>query len=116
MEVEVKLRLKSAEDHQRAASAVFGGCPHLNKFFQENVFFDGANQELSSQRVVLRVRFYNVNEKCVVTVKGKAVLQNGIGKASEIEEEVDPILGRSFVDNPQLMLDSDIGVLRDTLR
>lgn len=33
------------------------------------MFFDGAAQELSSQRVVLRVRFYDVDRKALVTVK-----------------------------------------------
>lgn len=36
---------------------------------QENFFFDGAGQELSSRRVVLRVRFYNQDQKAVITVK-----------------------------------------------
>jgi len=112
MEVEVKLRLRTEEDHRKTCE-VFGAS-HVAKYFQENCFFDGANAELSSKRVVLRIRFYNMNEKCVITVKGKAVLENGIGKASEIEEAVDPILGRSFVDNPDLMISSDIGVLRET--
>ena len=36
----------------------------------------------------------------MVTVKGKAVLKNGIGKASEVEEAVDPALGRSRREPP----------------
>lgn len=40
---------------------------------QENYFFDGAGQELSSKRVVLRVRFYDVDRKAVLTVKVGAV-------------------------------------------
>ena len=114
MEVEVKLRLKGGDDHHKACDLFGAGGSHKAKYYQENQFFDGSEQELSSQRVVLRVRFYNVAEKCVVTVKGKAVLKNGIGKASEVEEAVDPALGRSFVENPQLMLESDVGVLKDT--
>lgn len=41
---------------------------------QENFFFDGAGQELSSRRVVLRVRFYNHDKKAVITVKVRALL------------------------------------------
>ncbi|QDZ18654.1 CYTH domain-containing protein [Chloropicon primus] len=115
MEVEVKLRLKSGDDHRKACEHFGSRDEHKAKYFQENLFFDGLEQELSSKRVVLRIRFYNMNEKCVVTVKGKAVLENGIGKASEVEEAIDPILGRSFVENPELMLESDLSVLRDTL-
>lgn len=116
----MKLRLKSSEDHRKVCdrfSATSGGGHegHKAKYFQENYFFDGNKKELQSQRVVLRIRFYNMNEKCVITVKGKAILQNGVGKASEVEEQVDPILGRSFVDKPELMMDSDIGLLKDTL-
>ena len=36
---------------------------------QENYFFDGAGQELSSKRVVLRVRFYGGDKKAVLTLK-----------------------------------------------
>ena len=34
--------------------------------------------------MVLRLRFYNGEEKCVVTVKGKTLLVDGIGKSSEV--------------------------------
>ena len=115
MEVEVKLRLKTAEDHAKACDLFAASEAHKAKYFQENFFFDGSNGELSSKRVVLRVRFYNMDEKCVITVKGKAVLENGIGKASEVEEAIDPMLGRSFVEDPHLMLTSDLALLRDTL-
>ena len=43
---------------------------------QENFFFDGVNSELSSQRVVLRCRFYNHDKRAIVTLK---VLVNGRG-------------------------------------
>ena len=36
---------------------------------QENYFFDGAGQELSGKRVVLRVRFYGGDKKAVLTLK-----------------------------------------------
>lgn len=124
---------------------------------QENFFFDGAAQELTSNRVVLRVRFYNRDAKAVITVKasgrmewrqrteraqggrqhacagcsecaaagshscpapppgspscrppaslprpprrlqGKQVLKDGIGRAPEEEEGVDPALARQFL-------------------
>lgn len=38
----------------------------------------------SNNRVTLRIRFYNNDEKCVVTVKGKSVLVDGIGRATEV--------------------------------
>lgn len=36
---------------------------------QENYFFDGPNRELNSRRVVLRLRFYDVDKKAYITVK-----------------------------------------------
>ena len=86
MEIEVKLRLKSSEDHRKVCDR-FGVEGHKAKYFQENYFFDGNQKELGSQRVVLRIRFYNMNEKCVITVKGKAILKNGVGKVRERERE-----------------------------
>jgi hypothetical protein len=42
---------------------------HKAHYEQENYFFDGAEKELSSKRAVLRVRFYNKDEKAVITLK-----------------------------------------------
>ena len=36
---------------------------------QENYFFDSAQGDLNSRRVVLRVRFYNVDQKARLTLK-----------------------------------------------
>ena len=41
----------------RRATSSAGGS-HKAKYHQENQFFDGSEQELSSQRVVLRVRSF----------------------------------------------------------
>jgi uncharacterized protein YjbK len=41
---------------------------------QENFFFDGPNRELNSRRVVLRVRFYDTDNKAVLTLKVCLVL------------------------------------------
>lgn len=38
-------------------------------YAQENFFFDGPNKELSSERAVLRLRFYNTDEKATLTLK-----------------------------------------------
>lgn len=102
MEVEVKLRLADANAHAKLAEALRPGYRTTHQ--QENFFFDGAGQELSSRRVVLRVRFYNHDKKAVITVKGKQVLQDGIGRAPEQEEEADPVLARSFLAEPAKLL------------
>ncbi|KAL4444307.1 hypothetical protein ABPG75_012044 [Micractinium tetrahymenae] len=102
VEVEVKLRLADAAAHGKVAEALRPGYRTTHQ--QENYFFDGAAQELSSRRVVLRVRFYNQDKKAVITVKGKQVLQDGIGRAPEEEEAVVPALARSFLAEPAKLL------------
>ena len=42
---------------------------HITYSMQENYFFDGAKRELSSQRFVVRTRFYNVDKRCLLTIK-----------------------------------------------
>lgn len=106
MEVEVKLRLANAAAHGKLAAALaadaVGGCKAVHQ--QENYFFDGSGQELSSKRVVLRVRFYNKDAKALITVKGKQVLQDGIGRAPEEEEATDPAAARAFLSEPCKLL------------
>lgn len=102
MEVEVKLRLADAAAHAKLAAALQPGYKTTHQ--QENFFFDGTGQELSSRRVVLRVRFYDVDKKAVITVKGKQVLQDGIGRAPEEEEAVGPAAARAFFTNPAQLL------------
>lgn len=67
----MKLRLANAAAHGKLAAALaadaVGGCKAVHQ--QENYFFDGSGQELSSKRVVLRVRFYNTDAKALITVK-----------------------------------------------
>ncbi|BBN15182.1 hypothetical protein MPTK1_6g17650 [Marchantia polymorpha subsp. ruderalis] len=98
MEVEVKLKLPGREAHEKVASSLkaFHEVTHM----QENVFFDGANKELSSKRAVLRLRFYNGDGKCVVTFKGNAVIVDGISRGEELEEDIDVSLGRACVAEP----------------
>ncbi|KAL2620166.1 hypothetical protein R1flu_000371 [Riccia fluitans] len=98
MEVEVKLKLPGPEAHEKVASAL--GAFHEVTHMQENVFFDGVNKELSSKRAVLRLRFYNSDEKCVVTFKGNAVIVDGISRGEELEEDIDISLGRACVAEP----------------
>lgn len=103
MEVEVKIRLpdKSAFDKLTQLLAPGKKASHA----QENYFFDGSNRELEATRSVLRVRFYNNNDKAVITVKGKQILQNGIGRASEVEEDVKDVqAARTWLTTPDLLL------------
>jgi hypothetical protein len=67
VQVEVKLRLPDAAAHAKVASLLSGSQQAVHA--QENYFFDGSQQELGQQRVVLRLRFYNKDKKAVVTLK-----------------------------------------------
>ncbi|KAF7806455.1 triphosphate tunel metalloenzyme 3 [Senna tora] len=98
MEVEVKLRLPNALAHRQLTTLL---APfHLKTHRQENLFFDGAAEQLSSRRAVLRLRFYDDDARCVVSLKAKAVLVNGVSRVEEDEEDVDPKIGRDCVAEP----------------
>lgn len=89
----MKIRLADAAAHQKVADLL--AASHQVTHLQENVFFDGAAQQLSSARMVLRLRFYNGDERCVVTLKGKAVIIDGISRGSEVS--VPPPLSLSLL-------------------
>ncbi len=108
-QVEVKLRLPGPDAHAALSALLAPGL--IATHAQENYFFDGPAGELNSRRVVLRLRFYDVDGKAVLTLKGEQVLVDGIGRASEVEEPVvDPVAARSLLLEPSRLLDlnSDI--------
>ena len=90
----MKLRL-SKDAHDKLVTLLASEQKHL--FQQENFFFDGVNQELTSKRCVMRLRFFNTDEKAVLTVKGKMKVEDGVGRAQEDEDEVDPVAARGCV-------------------
>ena len=103
-EVEVKLRIPDSASYEALCHLLIPCFKQSHE--QENWFFDGAAKELSSQRVVLRLRFYDKDRKAVITVKGAQVLKDGVGIAPEEEESVDPKIARSFLQDPQSLLDA----------
>lgn len=99
----MKLRLPDAAAHQHLSDALAPW--HLRTHLQENLFFDGAGGELSAQRAVLRLRFYNGDARCVLSLKAKAHLSEGISRVEEEEEDVDPpALGRACAADPNRLL------------
>ncbi|KAJ6355163.1 hypothetical protein OIU77_005704 [Salix suchowensis] len=100
MEVEVKLRLLDAANHSRLKEILSPF--HLKKLNQKNVFFDSANGILASQRAVLRLRSYSNNNneitRCVLSLKAKSVLNNGVSRVEEDEEEIEPLTGEQCVE------------------
>ena len=83
MEVEVKLRLPDKKAHDAVAAALRSSA--LATHQQENFFLDGPAKELSSKMAVLRIRFYDVDKRALVTLKGKQKLVEGIGRGTEVE-------------------------------
>lgn len=67
---------------------------------QENIFFDGLSGELSAAFAALRLRFYGSDTRCVLSLKSRPVLSAGISRVEEIEEDIDPSIGRACVAEP----------------
>ncbi|KAI8471375.1 MAG: CYTH-like domain-containing protein [Monoraphidium minutum] len=110
MEVEVKLRLGGKDDYEKLAAALAAGAGPV--YQQENYFFDSPGGELNAKRVVVRVRLYNKDQKATLTVKGEQVLVDGIARAAEAEEPLDPAAGRSFLSDPGALLAHDSDIVR----
>jgi adenylate cyclase class IV len=90
--VQVKLRLTGKPAHDSLVERLADSRQHV--YEQENFFFDGSNAELTSNRCVMRLRFFNTDEKAVITVKGKMTVTDGVGRAMEEEAAVDPKTAR----------------------
>lgn len=46
-------------------------------------------------------------------MQGRIKLEGGIGRATEVEEDVDPLLARTFLAEPNGLLDLDCQVVQD---
>lgn len=99
MEVEVKLRLHDAAAHGQVSTLLSPF--HVKTHRQENFFFDGSSGELSARRAVLRIRFYDGDARCVICLKARAVLVDGVSRVEEDEEELEPSVGRACVEDPE---------------
>lgn len=108
MEVEVKLRLPDSASHQRVSDIL--SPHHVKTLFQENVFFDGVDSQLSSNLAALRLRFYDFDSHCVLSLKSKPSLSDGISRIEEEEEPLEPSIARACVAEPWrlCLLDSAI--------
>lgn len=97
----MKLRLPDSASNQNLSDLL---APfHTKTLIQENIFFDGANAELTSNLAVLRIRFYNL-DSCVLSLKSKPVISGGISRIEEHEEPFDPALGRACIAEPWRLL------------
>jgi len=96
------------------AAALGGDATRKATHHQENFFFDGPGKELSAQRAVLRVRFYDTDRRALITLKGKQLLVDGIGRGSEVEcDAPDPKAARAWVADPAGLLALDDPLIRD---
>ncbi|XP_031283886.1 triphosphate tunnel metalloenzyme 3-like [Pistacia vera] len=111
MEVEVKLRLKNSTAHQQVSNLLSPF--HKKTLFQENIFFDDKHSKLSSNLAVLRLRFYNLNSHCVLSLKAKPSISNGISRIQELEEPLPVATATECVSKPSLLskIDSKIMAL-----
>lgn len=110
MEVEIKLRLPNKEAHGKVQKAL--ETSHRVQHAQENIFFDGTQGELDAAHRTCRVRFYNGDKKAVITSKARQALQGGVGRAEETEEDVDPKEARSFLGQPDKLLNLDSPLMK----
>ncbi|KAL8056260.1 hypothetical protein ABFX02_04G107800 [Erythranthe guttata] len=112
MEVEVKLRLPSSAAHERLSG--FLSPYHRRTHFQENLFFDGPNAELASSLAALRLRFYDLESRCVLSLKSKPQIYDGISRIEEQEEPIDPAVARQCAADPWrlLLLAESSGIIR----
>lgn len=111
-EVEIKLRLPSKAAHARVAELMG---PSKAFYAQENYFFDGVRVELKKAQT-LRIRFYNTDEKAVVTIKGRQALVGGVGRATEVEEDIDVVLAREALRDPSKLLTTGSDMINDLLK
>nr|ADM83595.1 adenylate cyclase [Hippeastrum hybrid cultivar] len=101
MEIEIKLRLPSPSAHQLLSDALSPF--HLKTHLQHNLFFDTAAGDLASVFSALRIRFYDANAKCVLSLKSRPKLSEGVSHVEEDEEEIDPQIGQEVTANPSKM-------------
>ncbi|OMP06927.1 hypothetical protein COLO4_07789 [Corchorus olitorius] len=98
MEVEVKLRLQDTAAYRHLTTIL---SPFLSKtLHQQNLFFDTLMNTLTSQLSVLRLRFLNNDARCIVSLKSKPTLVDGVSRVEEDEEELDPVIARACVEDP----------------
>ncbi|KAG7578999.1 CYTH domain [Arabidopsis thaliana x Arabidopsis arenosa] len=119
MEVEVKLRLLTAAAHLRLTTLLTPF--HLKTLHQRNIFFDTPKNDLSLRRAVLRLRFLqnaavsaasSSPPRCIVSLKAKPTLANGISRVEEDEEEIEYGIGKECVDSPAKLSDIESRVLK----
>lgn len=101
VEVEVKLALPDADAYAMVLEAL---APHKRTLLQQrNNFFDTPGGDIKKSGHTLRVRIIN-DKQAVLSVKGRLETKDGISRATEVEDHVDPELAERALNNPQELL------------
>mmetsp|Transcript_528 Transcript_528/g.606 ORF Transcript_528/g.606 Transcript_528/m.606 type:complete len:226 (+) Transcript_528:406-1083(+) len=112
LEVEVKLQLADTSAHAALLTLLDKEGERHGSILQDNYFFDGAHEELSSQKLILRIRFDNEHDRCVLCLKGKAqVDESGISRAFEEEVDIDPAVGWMCVKDVSALETCDVPLM-----
>ncbi|KAK9029648.1 hypothetical protein V6N11_026756 [Hibiscus sabdariffa] len=106
----VTLRLQDVAAHRQLTTIL---SPFLSKTLnQENLFFDTPRNTLSSQLSVLRLRLLNKDARCIVSLKSKPTLVDGVSRVEEDEEELDPCVARACVKDPMRLAKNESRILK----
>ncbi|KAI3630599.1 hypothetical protein MIR68_012034 [Amoeboaphelidium protococcarum] len=107
MEIEVKLKLLDKAAHQRVIEHLTKEAKPLGKEIQTNNFFDTEDNALQKVRNVMRIRQKiksGGSESYVLTLKGNAVLENGVSRVEENEETLSSDEAKSLIEDPTQMI------------
>ncbi|KAI3648228.1 hypothetical protein MP228_006082 [Amoeboaphelidium protococcarum] len=103
MEIEVKLKLPDKAAHQRVIELLTKEAKPLGTEIQTNNFFDSEDNALQKVRNVMRIRQKiksGGSESYVLTLKGNAVLENGVSRVEENEETLGSDVAKRLIEDP----------------
>ncbi|KAD4983187.1 hypothetical protein R6Q59_002859 [Mikania micrantha] len=99
MEVEVKLRLPDSAAHQKLSDVL--SPYHTKTHLQQNLFFDTPSLSLATNHLAaLRLRFYDLDSRSILSLKSKPQISAGISRIEEVEEPLDPSIARACAAEP----------------
>ncbi|KAM7264775.1 hypothetical protein ACFE04_002458 [Oxalis oulophora] len=98
MEVELKLRLRDSKTHETLISLLTPF--HKKTYLQQNLFFDTKSKTLLSKSSALRLRFYDIDSHCILSLKSNPTLQSGLSRVEELEEPIEIETARKCVNFP----------------
>lgn len=104
MEVEIKLQLPDKAAHEKVLSLLAPS--QKAKYAQRNYFFDSPDGRVSKFRRTLRVRFFD-DDKAVLTIKGRQEMKDGVGRATEVEDDLPLDFAKKCLNDPSLLLTSN---------